>query len=510
MSIPNRQIGWSNESNLLWQIAKQIERLTGITANITPGGGGGAEVVTKAQVDTLIGSNSLVPGTIYIISGVDVPLYGGTTVILKAATTNKLELAGHGLFYNPKYINSQATPNNGYGVWQSTNTYSIGDDAIWGGKHWTNKTGSVGSSVNRYTLDATNWDVVSFDDVNYNVAIDVIHYDYEHDMIIRRKDKFDNDVDASFPVIEEFNTGLGFGNAIKDFQWGNGNEDFNTIDYYYLGVQSNYVKDSYLECLNFIGYYLHDNSLTEKSYIRNNVFTTTALMAKNKLSNNSNISSNNLGSYSRMMVNSLSNASSMSNNTLLSDTKMEYNTLIGSSMSSNSLSSSAFIKYNSVSNSSSISNNVLGTIAQISYNTVGGSGQILNNTLGANATIYYNNINSSYINSNSTSGSSTAGINFNSLSGSSYIQSNALAGSVISFNTLTNNTTLNFSSSGSLSSKTISKITASGVSATSNISAATIIFASTYAKQLFTNSAGTARLGYYNASDVFTVVNVNA
>lgn len=27
MSIPNRQIGWSQESNLLWQIAKQLEKI---------------------------------------------------------------------------------------------------------------------------------------------------------------------------------------------------------------------------------------------------------------------------------------------------------------------------------------------------------------------------------------------------------------------------------------------------------------------------------------------------
>ena len=31
MSIPNKQIGWSNESNLLWQVAKQLDRLVQIT-----------------------------------------------------------------------------------------------------------------------------------------------------------------------------------------------------------------------------------------------------------------------------------------------------------------------------------------------------------------------------------------------------------------------------------------------------------------------------------------------
>ena len=32
----SRQIGWSNESNLLYQILKQITRLTGVLYNIKP------------------------------------------------------------------------------------------------------------------------------------------------------------------------------------------------------------------------------------------------------------------------------------------------------------------------------------------------------------------------------------------------------------------------------------------------------------------------------------------
>jgi hypothetical protein len=33
MAIPSRQIGWSTEDNLLWQISKQLERLTQVTGN---------------------------------------------------------------------------------------------------------------------------------------------------------------------------------------------------------------------------------------------------------------------------------------------------------------------------------------------------------------------------------------------------------------------------------------------------------------------------------------------
>jgi hypothetical protein len=36
MAIPNRQIGWSTKSNLLWQISKQLERLTQVMGRNIP------------------------------------------------------------------------------------------------------------------------------------------------------------------------------------------------------------------------------------------------------------------------------------------------------------------------------------------------------------------------------------------------------------------------------------------------------------------------------------------
>jgi hypothetical protein len=33
MAIPSKQIGWGTEENLLWQISKQLESLTGVTNN---------------------------------------------------------------------------------------------------------------------------------------------------------------------------------------------------------------------------------------------------------------------------------------------------------------------------------------------------------------------------------------------------------------------------------------------------------------------------------------------
>jgi hypothetical protein len=47
MAIPSRQIGWSTKANLLWQISKQLERLTCVTA-----GGCGTTTTTTTIVPT--------------------------------------------------------------------------------------------------------------------------------------------------------------------------------------------------------------------------------------------------------------------------------------------------------------------------------------------------------------------------------------------------------------------------------------------------------------------------
>ena len=51
MAIPSRQIGWGTEENLLWQISKQLEAITGVAYN---SGGGGTPV------------NTALKGTLYV------------------------------------------------------------------------------------------------------------------------------------------------------------------------------------------------------------------------------------------------------------------------------------------------------------------------------------------------------------------------------------------------------------------------------------------------------------
>ena len=74
--------------------------------------------VTKGELDTLITNSGIVAGQFYEITGVDVDLYGGTTIILQATSTYQLSQDGVGFFYNPLYNQSV----DGYGIWSNSST----------------------------------------------------------------------------------------------------------------------------------------------------------------------------------------------------------------------------------------------------------------------------------------------------------------------------------------------------------------------------------------------------
>jgi len=59
MAIPSRQIGWSTKANLLWQISKQLERLTCVTA----GGCGTTTTTTTIGPTTTTTTSTIAPTT---------------------------------------------------------------------------------------------------------------------------------------------------------------------------------------------------------------------------------------------------------------------------------------------------------------------------------------------------------------------------------------------------------------------------------------------------------------
>jgi hypothetical protein len=71
MRIFNKQIGWSQESNLLWEIAKRLEQLIGITSNVSgPPGPPGPSVGLYAQTANSIPVSGTIVETSVINGGV--------------------------------------------------------------------------------------------------------------------------------------------------------------------------------------------------------------------------------------------------------------------------------------------------------------------------------------------------------------------------------------------------------------------------------------------------------
>ena len=234
----------------------------------------------------------------------------GTTVYLRAISGSELEVQGMGKFYNPKYDQSI----DGFGIWDNkmygtfstivgtfdyqnketvtadnsatgilladgmiqyvsgnwssatsitgdvssatadvadfvSPSYAVNDKVIWGGYSWTNVNGNIGASTDVLNLDS-EWIKDVYDTTNYNLAYDVIEYDYANDWISRRYEIASN-VDvritkSNFDLLAG-NYGLTF-SSIAVQQFGNP-LDLNTG----LGIFNKYIYNGYDESINFSG-----------------------------------------------------------------------------------------------------------------------------------------------------------------------------------------------------------------------------------------------------------------
>ena len=127
-----------------------------------------------------------------------------------------------------------------------------GDKVIWGGYSWTNVNGNIGASVDVLNLDG-EWSKNTYDATNYNIAYDLIEYDYANDMIIRRFEKESNvDVKCSKAQSDIFVGEYGFTtyHSISVQQFGNA---FNSSTS--KGQLNVDVNDGYNETINFSGVY---------------------------------------------------------------------------------------------------------------------------------------------------------------------------------------------------------------------------------------------------------------
>jgi hypothetical protein len=221
-------------------------------------------VITKAELDTLIAENKIKIGKKYKVTGVH---ENWCNIYVEGIATNAITSSGTGEFLNPDYSSFSTwyntvtgpftnivgtfvadeivTADNGAtarfitidflkyisGDWTAATSitggtslatadvsftsnpdpYSIDDIAIWGGMHWKNLTGNGGDFIDQFTLDS-NWEI---DTSSMIAAYDKIIYSYSDDLIIYREDVF-------------FNKIGGYG--LRGFRWGDGNFNTNIIN----------------------------------------------------------------------------------------------------------------------------------------------------------------------------------------------------------------------------------------------------------------------------------------
>ena len=334
--------------------------------------GGATELVelTSSEAIDLLSGQGVVEGTRYLITGVDVDLYGGTDVLVNGLPNNQFSVNGYGRFYNPR---------NDLSVWNPTvASYSVDANVIYGGKVWKNLTGSIGSNDDIFTLDGTNWELQDdYTNTDHYITVwDQIEMGYSglNYVINSRYDSFRN----NYVRIGQLDSGgddrwffCGV-NPISAFGWGNDN------------INDCNIKDSYFNCLNIIGTttiygvemsnysYLFDCSFRDsqiEALIFNNESGSTGLSLNNsyfkncKFENNSNINGE-FNSNSTIENLNLSNNSYMYDLTFYSS-YLRYLKLDNNSTITNISASSSYFQNINMTNNSWISNIEL---------TIGGGG----------------------------------------------------------------------------------------------------------------------------------------
>jgi hypothetical protein len=146
--------------------------------------------ITKSELDTLISGAGLEEGLQYNITD--------RGIRLTAISTTKFNPDGLRTMLCPAdyAIHEDTYGNNWIGVWNANRTPSEDDLTIWGGLVWKNLTGSVGTKVDDFSLDADNWVVIpkeSFTNHEYVSMIFNVNYDIVDDWVVKQWDTKGNE-----------------------------------------------------------------------------------------------------------------------------------------------------------------------------------------------------------------------------------------------------------------------------------------------------------------------------
>ena len=226
-------------------ISGQVIKTDG-AGNLSWSSGVGTPVITVTAA-AFAALTSFSSSSTYRITGVDIDLYGGTEIYLTTNSQGVLNDVGEGKFYNPKYDQTV----EGYKIWAGTSSsYATGSVVYWGGKAWSNVSGTnTSSALTIFLLNPTEWTVIPYTNgLHYNISYDKIKYDRVTDKIIYRSERGINIVSTNTDNISYWIDDVGLYDPIKVFQWGN---VYSTSTGF--GIASQNIVNSYNENINFRG-----------------------------------------------------------------------------------------------------------------------------------------------------------------------------------------------------------------------------------------------------------------
>ena len=255
----------------------QVIKTDGV-GNLSWSSGVGTPVITVTAA-TFAGLSTLSTSSTYRITDADVGLYGGTEIYLTTNSQGVLNDVGEGKFYNPRYDQTV----EGYKIWAGTSSsYATGSVVYWGGRAWSNNSGTNTSSpLTIFFLNPTEWTVIPYTNgLYYRISYDKIKYDRATDKIIYRNERGTNIVSTNSENIRYWIDDIGLYDPIKVFQWGNIYSSTTAV-----GIASQNIVNSYNENINFRGI-LQTNITMNNLSSQFNMNTGTSSLQDNLILNN--------------------------------------------------------------------------------------------------------------------------------------------------------------------------------------------------------------------------------
>jgi hypothetical protein len=170
----------------------------------------------------MIIAETLISGAFYYVSDKGITLKAVSTSLLSSSGIREMRIVKND-YYVIAGINK--------GVWNSGLSVSIGDHVVWGGKVFTNLTGSIGSSIDNDDLDITNWvQVATTDSDFYYSKAFLVTYNFTDDYVSSQQDD-------RFNIFSQSSSG-----NIERSDWGNENIYSNNCQGIYNNSNDSFIN----------------------------------------------------------------------------------------------------------------------------------------------------------------------------------------------------------------------------------------------------------------------------